>query len=290
MHYKQYKTTISPKGGMNIYRGCTHGCIYCDSRSACYNFDHDFEDIEVKLNADLILDSQLARKKKKSMLSTGSMCDPYLPIEEELRLTRRCLEVVYKHGFGISVLTKSSLILRDVDLLTAIHKKARCVVEMTLTTYDEDLCKVIEPDVASTKERVEVLKAMHNAGLPTVVWLCPILPFINDTEENLLGILRYCADAKVSAILNFGFGMTLREGSRDYFYTQLDKFSPGMKERYKQAFGNSYECTSPASKRLSDIFIEFCKANSIIYGTNDVFSFVSRFEPADSQMSFLPDS
>ena len=218
MHYKKVKGILSAHNGMNIFRGCSHGCIYCDSRSKCYQMNHDFEDIEVKENALVLLEKALMSKRNKCMISTGAMTDPYIPLEKEIEYTRKSLEIIDRYGFGISILTKSNLILRDLDLLTSINKKAKCVVQMTLTTYDEDLCKILEPNVSTTKERFETLKIINEHGIPTIVWLCLILPFINDNEENLYGILDYCIKAKVYGIICFGFDVTLREGNREYFY------------------------------------------------------------------------
>jgi len=226
MHYADYKTVLLANNTMNLYRGCTHGCIYCDSRSVCYQINHPFEDIEVKRDADKILDDQLRRRRRKAMINTGSMCDPYIPLESELRLTRRALEVIARHGFGLSILTKSDRILRDLDLLEEINRRQKCVVQVTLTTFDEKLCAVLEPNVSGTKARVEVLKECRRRGIPTVVWLSPILPFINDTEENLRGLLSYCVEAGVHGIVNFGFGLTLREGDREYFYASWTSTSP----------------------------------------------------------------
>ena len=197
MHYVNAKGILSAKNGMNIYRGCTHGCIYCDSRSVCYQIKHDFEDIEVKQNAPELLEKVLRSKRKKCMIGTGSMCDPYMHCEEKLGLTRKCLEIIDRYGFGVSLITKSSRVLRDLDLLKSINSKAKAVVQMTLTTYDENLCKILEPYVSTTSERFDALKVLRDNGIPTVVWLCPILPFINDTEENLKGVLKYCFDASV---------------------------------------------------------------------------------------------
>jgi len=224
MHFKEAKTILSSKNGMNIYRGCSHGCIYCDSRSKCYNMDHDFEDIEVKVNAPELLEAALRKKRKKCMISTGSMCDPYMHIEARLACTRKCLEIIDRYGFGVALLTKSNLILRDLDILTSINSKSKCVVQLTLTTWDEDLCRILEPTVCTTRERFEVLKIMNENGIPTVVWLDPILPFINDTEENLRGILEYCVRAKVYGIICFGMGMTLREGNREYIRNSMNIF------------------------------------------------------------------
>lgn len=287
MHYADYKTILSPNNGMNIYRGCTHGCIYCDSRSKCYRFEHDFEDIEVKRNAPQILESQLKGRRNKCMVGTGSMCDPYIHLEEELEITRQCLSVIERNGFGVSVLTKSSRILRDIDILKRINGRTKCVVQTTLTTYDEDLCKKIEPNVSSTQERLRVLMRMKEEGIPTVVWLCPILPFINDTEENLKGLLGYCTEADVKGILCFGFGVTLREGDREYFYENLDRSFPGVKERYIEAYGEKYQCNSRNSVRLTEIFRETCKEHNILYRTDDVFGYLNRFE-SKSRQSSLP--
>ena len=174
MHYADYKTILSPQNGMNLYRGCTYGCIYCDSRSKCYQMKHDFEDIEVKRDAARILESQLTRRRKPCMISTGAMCDPYIHLEDELQITRRCLEVIHRYGFGVAIQTKSARIMRDMDILQSINAKTKCVVQLTLTTYDEDLCRIIEPNVSTTAERFAVLEAMRDAGIPTVVWISPI--------------------------------------------------------------------------------------------------------------------
>jgi DNA repair photolyase len=239
---------------------------------------HDFEDIEVKRDAALILEEQLRRKRRPCMISTGAMCDPYIPLEDELRLTRRCLEIIERYGFGLTILTKSARILRDLDIHTAIHKRTKCVVQMTLTTYDEGLCRKIEPNVSTTAERFAALEAFRDMGIPTVVWLTPLLPFINDTEENLRGILDYCVRAKVKGIICFGFGVTLREGDREYFYSKLDDHFPGMKQSYMRTFGNAYECNSPHQNRLWHIFDELCRKHGIIHYADKVFAYMNEFE------------
>ena len=287
MHYADYKTILSPQGGMNLYRGCTHGCIYCDSRSVCYQMKHDFEDIEVKRDAARILEDQLRRKRKPCMIGTGAMCDPYIHLEEELRVTRQCLEVIERCGFGLTILTKSARILRDLDLLKAIGAKTKCVVQMTLTTYDEDLCRILEPHVSTTKERFSVLEIIHDNAIPTVVWLSPILPFINDTEENLRGLLDYCVRAKVRGIVCFGFGTTLREGDREYFYAKLDAHFPGIKQKYIQTFGNAYECTSPNNDRLWAVYEDVCRQHGILFRPDEVFGYLHRFEPKQRQLSLF---
>lgn len=240
MHYVKAKGILSAKNGMNLYRGCSHGCIYCDSRSSCYNMTHVFEDIEIKENAIELLESSLKHKRKKCMIGTGSMTDPYIPIEMEVESVKKALSLVYQYGFGFTLITKSSRVLRDLNLLKKINEKTKCVVQMTLTTYDETLCKKIEPNVSTTKERFETLKQLCGAGIPTVVWLCPILPFINDTKENIEGILNYCIEAKVYGIICFGMGLTLRNGNREYFYKQLDILFPNIKEKYIKTYGNEY--------------------------------------------------
>lgn len=287
MHYADYKTILSPQNGMNLYRGCTHGCIYCDSRSICYKMDHDFEDIEIKRNAPAILEAQLRRKRRPCMIGTGAMCDPYIHLEDELQITRQCLELIEKYGFGLSVLTKSDRILRDIDLLRSINEKTKCVVQVTLTTFDEKLCQRLEPNVATTTRRFEVLEAMREEGIPTVVWLSPILPFINDTEDNLRGLLDYCTRARVRGILCFGFGMTLREGNREYFFRKLDEHFPGMKQRYIREFGSSYVCNSPNNSRLTAMFTEHCRRHGLLYRPNDVFAYVREFEYEEPQMSLF---
>ncbi|MDD4075660.1 MAG: radical SAM protein [Eubacteriales bacterium] len=278
MHYKDAKSILSPHNGMNPYRGCTHGCIYCDSRSACYGMEHAFEDVEVKKNAPQLLEDALRRKRSRCMIGTGSMCDPYLPLEKTEQITRRSLELADKYGFGFTLITKSDLVLRDLELLKSINEKTKCVVQITLTTFDEALCRIVEPNVCTSARRAETLSILRDAGIPTVVWLCPILPFINDTAENLRGILGYCVDAKVKGVLSFGMGVTLRQGDREYFYRKLDEHFPGMKARYIRAFGQSYECLSPNNNALTRILIDTCSAHGILYKPDEIFAYLHRFE------------
>ena len=278
MHLKKVKGILSSSNGMNLYQGCTHGCIYCDSRSKCYHMEHAFEDVEVKENAIVLLENALKRKRLKCMLSTGSMTDPYFPLEDEFGSVRKALSLAYKYGFGFTLITKSNRVLKDLDLLKAINDKTKCVVQMTLTTYDEDLCKKIEPNVSTTKERVEVLKKLHDAGIPTVVWLCPILPFINDTEENISGILDMCIEAKVYGIICFGMGLTLREGNREYFYKQLDRLYPRLKEKYIERYGNQYIIASPNNTNLMHLFHKKCEQYGIIHNNEQIFNYLRTFE------------
>lgn len=296
MHFVTAKTILTPHS-MNIYRGCSHGCIYCDSRSKCYQFTHDFEDIEVKQNAPELLEEALRKKRKRCMIGTGSMCDPYIPIEKELGLMRRCLEIIERHNFGATLITKSDLVLRDLDILTRINNKTKAVVQMTLTTADDELCRKIEPGVCPTSRRIEVLQACREAGIPTVVWFSPLLPFINDTKENIEGIVDYCARAGVQAIICFGIGLTLREGNREYFYAALDrKFSTGsttvdssiagagtasLKELYQKTFGYSYMCSSLHEAELMKYLVQLCRQHNIQLGTDSVFKWIEEFPDTD---------
>ena len=277
MHFVDAKGILSARNGMNIYRGCTHGCIYCDSRSRCYGFTHPFENIEVKRNAPALLEQKLRSKRKKCMIGTGAMCDPYLHCEEELRLTRACLEIIDRYGFGVSVLTKSDRILRDLDLLGSIQEKSKAVAQMTLTTWDDRLCRIIEPEVCVTSRRLEVLRTMKEAGIPTVVWMTPLLPFINDTKENLKGILEGCLEAGVKGILCFGMGLTLREGNREYFYQALDRHFPGLRREYQRRYGNAYELPSPRHRELQQIFEDTCAKAGILYRPEDIFAYLREF-------------
>ncbi|MEE3473417.1 MAG: radical SAM protein [Butyrivibrio hungatei] len=290
MHFVDAKGILTSSGGhfgMNIYRGCTHGCIYCDSRSRCYQFTHPFEDIEVKQNAPELLEKTLKSKRKKCMIGTGAMSDPYMHCEKELELTRRSLEIISKNGFGVTVQTKSDLILRDIDLLSEINHSAKCVVQITLTTYDDELCRILEPNVCNTKRRIEVLEELHKNGIPTIVWLTPILPFINDTEDNITAILNECVRVGVKGIIDFGMGLTLREGDREYYYAALDKYFPGMKERYIRRYGNAYELQSPNAKELMGLFQRICKDNGILSTPDECFGFMQELPDKYPQMSIF---
>lgn len=287
MHFVDAKGILSASNGMNLYRGCTHGCIYCDARSKCYGFTHAFEDIEVKQNAPILLENALRSKKKKCMIGTGAMCDPYMHCEEKLRLTRKCLEIIDAYGYGLAIQTKSSNILRDLDLLKSINEKAKCVVQMTLTTYDEKLCRTLEPNVSTTRERVEALKVFRENGIPTVVWLSPILPFINDTKENLEGILKYCIEANVYGIICFGMGVTLREGNREYFYRKLDQHFPGMSEKYHKKYGYAYDIPSENQRELMKIFRETCQKHGIVHDVDACFQYLHEYPEKYEQLTLF---
>jgi DNA repair photolyase len=282
MHQREAKGILNAQNGMNISRGCTHGCIYCDSRSKCYRIEHDFEDVQIKSNAPILLEDALKRKRKKCVIGTGAMSDPYLPIPENLANIRACLEIIDKHNCGLAIQTKSDLILRDLDLLISINKKAKCIVQTTMTTFDEELCKIIEPNVCGTKRRFDVLKIMRDNGIKTIVWLCPFLPFINDTEENLRGLLDYCVEAGVYGILCWGIGLTLREGNREYFYSKLDKHFPGLKNIYEKKYGYNYVINSDNNETLMKLLRETCEKHGIVLDNDTLFEYMRTFEEKKS--------
>ena len=290
MHFVKAKGIISGNNkfqGMNIYRGCSHGCIYCDSRSKCYQFTHAFEDIEVKENAPELLERALKSKRQKCMIGTGAMSDPYMHCEEKLELTRRCLEIINRYEFGASVLTKSDRVLRDIDLLDEINQKTKAVVQMTLTTYDDKLCSILEPNVCNTKRRIDVLEEMEKRGIPTYVWMTPILPYINDNEENIQSILEACVKVGVRGIICYDMGLTLREGDREYYYQALDKHFPGMKERYIKNYGNAYQLPSPNRDKLMNLFKAYCKDHNIISDPNKCFYSIADMPEKNVQLSLF---
>ena len=278
MHYVQAKGILSALNGMNMYRGCQHGCIYCDARSKCYQINHVFEDIEVKQNAPELLERALKGKRSKCMIGTGGMTDPYMPLEKDEKLTRRLLEIINQYEFGLAIQTKSDLILRDLDLLKSINEKSKCIVQMTMTTYDEALCKKIEPNVCTTRERFEVLKTMRDNGIQTVVWLSPFVPFLNDMEENIRGLMDYCIEAGVYGIICFGIGVTLREGDREYFYEKLDEKFPGLKQKFHEKYGYAYEINSDNNNELMKIIRAKCKEHGIVSNADKVFEYMHEYE------------
>lgn len=277
MHFIKAKSLLSSSNGMNLYRGCTHGCIYCDSRSLCYHTPIPFEDIEIKENAPELLEKALGSKRNKCMLGMGSMCDPYMHCEKDINLTRHCLELIEKYGFGATLITKSTLALRDIDLFEAIHKKSKFVLQVTLTTAEDSLCKILEPHVAVTSERVHLLEECAKRGIPTIVWFCPFLPYINDTFDNISKLLHICKKTQVKGIINFGIGLTLRQGNREYFYQQLDSHFPGLKEQYKTEFGLDYQLISKNNSQLMIFFRRFCASHTILSTPKDCFDYLKDF-------------
>ena len=286
MHYATSKTILSKTNGMNLYRGCSHGCIYCDSRSMVYNMNHEFEDIEVKKNSLDLLKKELI-KRQKAMIGTGAMTDPYIPLEKDLKFVRKALELIYRYGFGFTCITKSDLILRDLDLLLKINEKTKAVVQMTLTTADDELCEILEPNVCLTSRRVDVLEKFNEAGIPTVVWLCPILPYINDNKQNIKGILDYCRDVNVKGILCFGMGLTLRRGNREYFFKKLDENFPGLKEKYIKTYGDSYSLASPDEAKLMRLFKKTTEKYGMMNNNDEIFNYLHEFPQKSTQSKLV---
>ena len=289
MHFVEAKSLLTRQGSMNIYRGCAHGCVYCDSRSTCYHFSHRFEDIEVKKNAPELLERVLRSKRKGVMIGTGSMSDPYQPCEEALRLTRRCLEVIHRHGHGATVITKSDRVLRDIDLFDEINRRAKSVLQMTLTVADDGLSRILEPNVCPTSRRYEVLKEFQKRRIPSVVWMTPLLPFLTDTEENFEKLMAYCLDAGVKGIVCFNVGMTLRDGNREYYYRALDRHFPGLSDRYRQTYGNAYEVVSEQSGRLMARFHELCEKHGVLHAPEQCFAYLRELPENSGQLSLFAE-
>lgn len=285
MHFVEAKSLLTSWNGMNVYRGCAHGCIYCDSRSTCYQFKHPFEDIEVKENAPQLLEDILRRKRKKIMISSGSMADPYQPCEKELQVTRRCLELLDKYEFGATVITKSDLVLRDIDLFESINRKSKAVLQMSLTIADDELSRKIESNVVNSRRRYEVLKEFQKRGIPVVVWMTPILPYLTDTKENIETILDWCIDAGVKGIICFNIGMTLRDGDREYYYQRLDHLFQGLTETYRHQYGKAYDVVSPRKDELMQYFTETCEKHGILHTPDDCFQYINEMPERYEQLT-----
>lgn len=284
MHYTTAKTILSKNNGMNLYRGCTHGCIYCDSRSNVYDMQHDFEDVEIKENSIELLRKHLINRKEKCMIGTGSMTDPYIPLEKEHRYVRKALELIYRYGYGFTCITKSNLILRDIDLLKKINEDSKAVVQMTLTCIDDTISKKIEENVIPTSQRIKVLERLNNENIPTVVWLTPVLPYITDTEENIYAIIDSCIDTGVKGIICFNMGMTLREGNREHYYKKLDEHFPGLRQKYEEKYGNSYGIASPNNRKLMNIFNDRTSKHNIMNRPDEIFRYLHEFPRKDKSI------
>ncbi|MDR2183446.1 MAG: radical SAM protein [Clostridiales bacterium] len=248
---------------MNIYRGCSHGCIYCDSRSDCYR-NADFDRIKVKENALQIIRDELRRKVKTGVIATGAMSDPYNPAERELKLSRHALELMNSFGFGAAITTKSALIARDIDVLQDIKSHSPVIAKITVTTADDGLCQKIEPNADATTRRFEAVAKLAQGGIYCGILLNPVLPFLTDTPENIAGVLRLAKEAGAKFVHTF-MGMTLRAGNREYFYSRLDKDFPDVRGKYIKRFGNQYSCTAPDAKKLWGIFSAECERLGLLY-------------------------
>lgn len=269
---------------MNIYRGCSHGCIYCDSRSDCYGIE-SFDQVRAKEKALIILEDNLRRKSLKGVVGTGAMSDPYNPMEKKYQLTRQALELFKGYGYGVAIATKSPLVSRDKDLLAAIQKRSPVLVKITITCASDDLARIIEPQVAPSSARFAAIKELSDSGIFTGVLLMPILPFINDTPANIKAIVEGAAQQGAQFIYP-AFGVTLRDSQRLYFYDQLDAHFPGLKKEYQQHFGNAYSCASPQAKSLWASFTRECQRQGLVYKMEDIISRY-KLEHGSQQLSFL---
>ncbi len=269
---------------MNIYRGCSHGCIYCDSRSACYQIE-DFGRVRAKADAHAIIEKNLRAKRKKGIIGTGAMSDPYNPMEAEYALTRGALKLIDQYRFGIVPLTKSALITRDIDLYAKIAAHSPVSVMMTVTTSDDALAARVEPGASPPSARFATLKAFSDAGLHTGIAMMPILPFLEDNRENLRDIVDQASKAGVRFIAP-GFGMTIREGQREYFYAALDREFPGLKQRYIDRYGLDYSCAVPEAAELRRWFETLCREAGIYTRMPDIVASINKGY-ATQQMSFV---
>lgn len=266
----KYKGWFGTDYTMNIYRGCCHGCIYCDSRSQCYGIE-DFSKIYVKENALEIIENELRHKKFTGIIGMGSMSDPYNPREERLRLTRGALELIHTYGYGVTLITKSDLVKRDTDILKAIADKMPVLVKITITTTDDKLAKIIEPNAPLPSERLEAIRTLSELSIYTGVLLTPVLPFITDNEKNIISVIENSAKAGGKFVYTYNpMGVTMRDRQRDYLYKQLDKSFSGLKEKYMYLYGNKYNCRVPDSNKLMDLFKQCCQSNGLLYEMSDI--------------------
>lgn len=297
MEFIEAKTIVSNYSGnnrwfdinynMNIYKGCCHGCIYCDSRSDCYDIQ-DFDSVRAKADSTRIIERELKSKQKKGVVGTGAMSDPYNPFEKKYELTRKALELVDKYNFGISIATKSPLIVRDIDILKRIASHSPVLIKITITTADDKLCRKIEQGVAPTSERLKAIKALSDAGIYTGVLLMPVLPFINDTSENIKNVVRMSSEAGAKFVYGYGMGVTLRSNQRVHYYEKVNEIfkDRSIVKKYIAAYGNNYECPSGNYKELWKDFTTSCGENKVFYKMGDIISDYRR-NYIEEQMSFF---
>lgn len=255
---------------VNLYRGCSHGCIYCDSRSACYRI-HDFDRVKAKENALELLRDELRRKVRPAFVGMGSMSDPYNPFEKELELTRKALMLLHAYNCGVAICTKSDMILRDGDLYQDIQAQAPVICKLTVTTMDEGLAKKLEPGAATPRARMAAVEGLSGRGIFTGVLLMPVLPDLEDSEENVLSVVDAAAEAGARFVYPY-FGVTCREGQREYLFGEMDKKFPGLRERYERRYGERYQCISPQAKRLWELFSARCREKGLLYEMKHIIS------------------
>lgn len=266
--YAEHNSWFGINYNMNIYKGCCHGCIYCDSRSECYHVEN-FDDVRAKENALDIIARELKSKRRTGIVGTGAMSDPYNPFEKEYKLTRGALELIDRYDFGVSIATKSNLITRDIDVLKRISEHSPVLIKITITAADDDLCRKIEPNVALSSERLEAIKKLTDQGIFTGILLMPVLPFIEDNKENVKSIIEL-AHRNGARFIYPAFGVTLRQNQREWYFRKLEKSFPGIKEKYIKQYGNSYECRSQDAKELWNLFRDECNRIGIIYKMGDI--------------------
>lgn len=269
---------------MNLYKGCCHKCIYCDSRSSCYQVE-EFDRVRAKENEIEILNKELSSKRKKGVIGIGAMSDTYNPFEKEYEITRKALKLISKYNFGVSIETKSNLITRDIDLFKEINSKANVILKFTITTADDVLSKIIEPCVCISSERLKAMKKLSDEGLFVGTLLTPIIPFITDSEENIREVIRLSAENGAKFVFSMG-GVTLRENQRDYFFKELDKSFTGLKQKYIETFGNDYFCY-PTNKNLIRVFKEECDKYGLLYKMKDIIKAYKKENSNEEQLRFI---
>ena len=278
MHYKEVKAILSPQNGLNIYRGCSYSCVFCDARSTCHRMDHEFEDIEVKAHAVDMLEYALKKKRTRSMIQSGSSSEPYIPLEEELQLVRRCLNQIERFDFGLVLHTHSMLALRDIDILDKINRKTKCIVIVRLSTYDDALAKKLEPGTSLPSERFSLMQQLTERGITVIVNLAPILPFINDDMENIQGLLSYCVKAGVYGILTDKMCPVLREGNRERFYQQLYKNFPDIYDQYEAVYADEKTLKTKNYTEIMACIRETCEAHGIQYDKEELLRFTREYK------------
>lgn len=269
--YKENPHWFGINYNMNIYKGCCHGCIYCDSRSSCYQII-DFDRVRIKENSTEIIKKELKSKRTKGVVGTGAMSDPYNPFEKKYMLTREALKLIDENRFGIAIATKSDLITRDIDILKKIQSHSPTIVKMTITTYDDDLCKRIEKNVSPSSSRFRAIKELTDNGIYTGILLMPVLPFINDGEENIRNIIKKAYECGAKFVFSYGLGVTLRHNQREYYFEQLRKIFPDkeLDKKYINTYGEAYENSAVNHKHLWKIFKEECKKYNLLFDMKDI--------------------
>lgn len=270
---------------MNLYKGCSHRCIYCDSRSNCYHIEN-FDIVRGKENALYILEHELSKKREKGVVGIGAMSDTYNPLEKEYEQTRSALKLISKYGFGVSIDTKSDLILRDLDLLKEINSKNNVIIKFTITTPNDELSKIIEPNVCVSSKRLQAIKTLSDNGIFVGVMMNPVLPFITDNEEDIKLLVKLAYENGAKFIHTY-MGMTLRENQRDYYFEKLDKHFIGLKEKYIKYYGDRYNCVIPNYKKLYKVFVDECNKYGILYNMNDIIKAYKKEIKGSEQITFF---